>query len=64
MRILCALLLLAGCTLAGVAANAAPVRLAIITESPDADAAADLLAAEFTKSDQVQLLERAEIEKA
>jgi TolB-like protein len=40
-----------------------PVKLAIINESPDAAAAADLLTAGFSSIDQVHLLERAEIEK-
>jgi hypothetical protein len=43
--------------------NPAPVRLAIISESPEAAAAADVLTAEFTKNERVQLLERTEIEK-
>src|ERR1039458_4844499 len=43
--------------------NAAPVKLAIISESPDAAAAADLLTAEFTRNEKVQLLERSEIER-
>jgi TolB-like protein len=41
----------------------APVRLAIVSESSDTVAAADLLTAEFSKNDRVQLLERTEIEK-
>jgi TolB-like protein len=41
----------------------APVRLAIVSESPDTVAAADLLTAEFSKNASVQLLERTEIEK-
>ena len=43
--------------------NPAPVRLAIVSESSDTVAAADLLTAEFSKNDRVQLLERTEIEK-
>jgi hypothetical protein len=45
------------------AAGNPPVKLAIISESPAAATAADLLTAELTKNDQVQLLERAEIER-
>lgn len=41
----------------------APVRLAIVSESPDTVAAADLLTAELSKNSSVQLLERTEIEK-
>ena len=41
----------------------APVRLAIVSESTDTVAAADLLTAELSKNDGVQLLERTEIEK-
>ena len=40
-----------------------PVRMAIVSESTDTVAAADLLTAEFSKNDRVQLLERSEIEK-
>ena len=43
--------------------NPASVRLAIVSESSDTVAAADLLTAEFSKNDRVQLLERTEIEK-
>ena len=43
--------------------NPAPVRLAIVSESSDTVAAADLLTAEFSKNDRVQLMERTEIEK-
>ena len=43
--------------------NIAPVRLAIVSESSDTVVAADLLAAEFSKNDRVQLLERTEIER-
>ena len=43
--------------------NSAPVRLAIVSESADAGSAADVLTAEFSKNEQVQLLERTEIEK-
>lgn len=43
--------------------NPAPVRLAIVSESTDTVAAADLLTVEFSKNDRVQLLERTEIEK-
>ncbi len=49
--------------LPATAGNDAPAKLAIICESPDAAAAADLLTVEFTKKDRVQLLERAEIDK-
>jgi hypothetical protein len=41
----------------------APMRLAIVSESTDTVAAADLLTAEFSKNDRVHLLERTEIEK-
>ncbi len=41
----------------------APVRLAIVSESSETAATADLLTAEFSKHDNVQLLERTEIEK-
>jgi hypothetical protein len=41
----------------------APVRLAIVNESTDTAAAADLLTAEFSRNEKVQLLERTEIEK-
>lgn len=41
----------------------AHMRLAIVSESSDTAAAADLLTAEFSKNDAVQLLERTEIEK-
>jgi len=41
----------------------APVRLAIVNESPDAAGAADCLTVVFSKDDKVQLLERAEINK-
>ncbi len=41
----------------------APMRLAIVSESTDTMAAADLLTAELSKNDRVQLLERSEIEK-
>lgn len=40
-----------------------PVRLAIVPETPQAAAAADLLTAEFSQNRQVQLLERADIER-
>jgi len=43
--------------------NPAPIRLAIVPETAEASGAADVLTAEFNKNDQVQLLERAEIEK-
>lgn len=43
--------------------NDVPVKLAIISESPDTGVAADVLTVEFSKNAQVQLLERAEIEK-
>jgi len=43
--------------------NEASVKLAIISESPDATTAADVLTAEFSKSGRVHLLERTEIEK-
>ena len=43
--------------------NQVPVRLAILPETAEAVAAADVLTADFTKIDKVQLLERAEIEK-
>ncbi len=40
-----------------------PIRLAIISESPETAAAADVLTAEFSKDASLHLLERAEIEK-
>jgi len=40
-----------------------PVKLAIVPESPAAATAVDLLTAEFSKNDQVLMLERAEIDK-
>jgi hypothetical protein len=43
--------------------NQSPERLAIVPEAPEVGAVADLLTAEFSKRDQVHLLERAEIEK-
>jgi hypothetical protein len=43
--------------------NLAPIRLAINNESPETAAAADLLTAEFSKNDRIQMLERADIEK-
>ncbi|HTB83788.1 MAG TPA: hypothetical protein VK742_09055 [Candidatus Sulfotelmatobacter sp.] len=43
--------------------NTVPARLAIVAESPDAAPIVDVLTAEFSKDDRVQLLERAEIEK-
>jgi len=55
------------CTLTAVhlraGTNEAPVKLAIVSESPETASAADVLTAEFSKNDKVQLLERAEIEK-
>lgn len=45
------------------ATNDAPVKLAIISESPDTAAMADVLTAEFTKNDKVHLLERSEIDR-
>ena len=45
------------------ATNDPPVKLAIVPESPAAATVADLLTAEFTKNDTVQLLERSEIER-
>lgn len=41
----------------------APVRLAIVSETPEAGTAADMLTAEFSKNYNVHLLERAEIER-
>ncbi len=38
-----------------------PIRLAIVSKSPEVERAADLLTAEFSKAGKVQLLERAEI---
>lgn len=58
--------ILAGITLAtqlSAQTNLAPVRLAIVPETTEVRAAADVLTAEFSKNDQVQLLERAEIER-
>jgi TolB-like protein len=43
--------------------NEAPVKLAIISESPETAAAADVLTAEFPNDASLHLLERAEIEK-
>ncbi len=43
--------------------NLAPVRLAIVPETAEARAAADVLTAELSKNETVQLLERAEIDK-
>src|ERR1035437_7607309 len=43
--------------------NEAPVKLAIISESPETAAAADVLTAEFSKDNRLRLLERSEIEK-
>ena len=40
-----------------------PARLALVAESPDASAAADVLTAEFSSHKNLQLLERNEIEK-
>jgi hypothetical protein len=42
----------------------APVRLALVAETPDAASACDLLTVEFSKNPGVQLLERNEIDKA
>ena len=47
----------------GAQNSPAPLRLAVVSESADALPAADLLTAEFSKNDSVQLLERTEIEK-
>jgi hypothetical protein len=44
--------------------NPAPVRLAIVSETPEAAMAADLLTVELSKGGGIQLLERNEIEKA
>ncbi|HEX5397779.1 MAG TPA: hypothetical protein VFY06_01880 [Verrucomicrobiae bacterium] len=41
----------------------APVRLAIVPETGEVGTAADMLTAEFSKNNNVQLLERAEIER-
>ena len=59
------LLLLAGLIFTAQlqAQSNAPVRLAILPETPDTGAAADVLTAEFTKNANVHLLERAEIER-
>jgi len=59
------LLLLAGLVVSTQlqAQTNSPVRLAIVSESPDAVAAADLLTVEFSKHDKLQLLERTEIQK-
>ena len=64
MRILFAIALLTLC-LSGLPAiiHAAPVKLAMVAESPETAEVVDLLTVEFSKNDQVQLLERAEIEK-
>ncbi|HTB83789.1 MAG TPA: hypothetical protein VK742_09060 [Candidatus Sulfotelmatobacter sp.] len=43
--------------------NMAPARLAIVGDSADAAPIVDVLTAEFSKDDRVQLLERADIEK-
>jgi hypothetical protein len=48
---------------AAAPAGDAPVKLAIVPETTAAGTAADLLTAEFSKNSQVQLLERAEIDK-
>ena len=44
-------------------ATAKPVRVALLTEEPSAAAALDLLTAELSKKDSLQLLERAEMER-
>jgi TolB-like protein len=43
--------------------NEATVKLAIISESPETTAAADVLTAKFSQDNRLQLLERAEIDK-
>jgi TolB-like protein len=43
--------------------NEVPVKLAIISESPETAAAADMLTTEFSKNASLHLLERVEIEK-
>jgi ankyrin repeat protein len=45
------------------ATNDVPVKLAIISESPDTVTVADVLTAEFTRNAKVQLLERSEIDR-
>ena len=46
------------------ATDEAPAKLAIISESPDAASAVDVLTAVLNKNNRLQLLERTEIEKA
>ena len=48
---------------AGAQSNSAPVRLALMSDGAAATTAADLLTAELSKKQHVQLLERAQIEK-
>lgn len=43
--------------------NSPHIKLAIVAESPEATAVADVLTAELSKNDRLQLLERAEIER-
>jgi hypothetical protein len=55
--------MLFGLLLIGRRASAEPVRLAIVSSSPDASAVGDLLTAELSSKSDVQLLERNEISK-
>ncbi len=59
------LLLLAGIVVTTQlqAQSNAPVRLAIVPETPEAGAVADLLTAEFSRNVKMHLLERAEIDR-
>jgi Ca2+-binding EF-hand superfamily protein/curli biogenesis system outer membrane secretion channel CsgG len=65
MKVIAALSFLACCLFQASAAatNDPPVKLAIISGSPDVATVLDVLTAELTKNNKVQLLERADIEK-
>ena len=63
VRVTLFLLLLNWATPALSQSNASPVRLAIVSESNESAAAADLLTVEFSRQPNLQLLERAQIEK-
>ena len=58
-----ALLFVAAAATAVAQSNTAPARLAILTTDPAAGAAADVLAAAFSESDRLTLLDRSQIEK-
>ena len=59
-RLICALLLALA---SGLAAEPAPVRLALVSEGPEAAPALDLLTVSLSKQSAVALLERAEVDR-